>query len=97
MRPDKKLTKADQSVKNASSQVECTENSCQEVENCDLASDPRDKNLPEAGIYEGVILHESLILSNRDRDIVLSTLEKPPELNETLKLAIKKFRNKYGK
>lgn len=97
MSQDKQLARANQPVKNGSYQVECSENSSPEIENNDLATDPTDKNLPEPGIYEEVVFQESLILSNRDRDIVLSTLENPPELNETLKLAIKKFRNKYGK
>jgi len=38
---------------------------------------------------------EKLILSNRDRDLLLSTLENPPELKGNLKSAIARYRQKY--
>jgi uncharacterized protein (DUF1778 family) len=40
--------------------------------------------------------HEKLILSDRDRDLFLSVMENPPELQGKLKTAIKKYRDKYG-
>lgn len=40
--------------------------------------------------------HERLVLSNRDRDLFMSVMENPPELNGKLKSAIKKYREKYG-
>jgi uncharacterized protein (DUF1778 family) len=41
--------------------------------------------------------HEKLILSDRDRDLFMSVMENPPELQGKLKTAIKKYREKYGK
>ncbi|HEY9700869.1 MAG TPA: DUF1778 domain-containing protein [Allocoleopsis sp.] len=41
--------------------------------------------------------YEKLVLSNRDRDLFISVMENPPELQGKLKTAIKKYRNKYGK
>lgn len=41
--------------------------------------------------------HERLILSDRDRDLFMSVMENPPELQGNLKVAIQKYRNKYGK
>ncbi|HAZ48418.1 MAG TPA: DUF1778 domain-containing protein [Cyanobacteria bacterium UBA11369] len=40
---------------------------------------------------------ESIILSERDWEIVTSAIENPPEPNEALKTAIKKHQEKYGK
>lgn len=97
MSQEKDLASSNLPVKEASSQANFKDNSSQKPENGNLASDSREKNWPELGEYDGVVFQESLILSNRDRDIVLSTLENPPELNATLKSAIKRFRNKYGK
>ena len=39
---------------------------------------------------------ERLILSNQDRDLLLSTLENPPPLKGKLKEAIQKYKAKYG-
>jgi hypothetical protein len=39
---------------------------------------------------------ERLILSERDRDLLMSILENPPELQGKLKTAIKNYRDKYG-
>jgi uncharacterized protein (DUF1778 family) len=39
---------------------------------------------------------EKLILSNQDRDLFLSVLENPPQLQGKLKTAIKKYQDKYG-
>lgn len=39
---------------------------------------------------------ERLILSDRDRDLFMSIMENPPELQGHLKTAIKKYRDKYG-
>lgn len=36
--------------------------------------------------------NETTILSNRDRDLLLKTLDKPPVLSSTLKAALKKYR-----
>ena len=41
-------------------------------------------------------LHERLVLSNRDRDLLMSALENTTELSSKLKSAIKKYRDKYG-
>jgi uncharacterized protein (DUF1778 family) len=41
--------------------------------------------------------HQRLILSDRDRDLFMSALENPPELQGKLKAAIAKYRDKYGK
>lgn len=41
--------------------------------------------------------YERLILSDRDRDLFLSVMEKPPKLKGKLKSAIKKYRDKYEK
>lgn len=40
--------------------------------------------------------HERLVLSNRDRDLIMSVMENPPELKGKLKSAVKKYRAKYG-
>jgi uncharacterized protein (DUF1778 family) len=39
---------------------------------------------------------EKLVLSDRDRDLFMSTIENPPELQGKLKTAIKKYNSKYG-
>jgi uncharacterized protein (DUF1778 family) len=39
---------------------------------------------------------EKLILSDRDRDLLMSALENPPKLAGKLKEAIKNYRQKYG-
>ncbi|NCR42288.1 MAG: DUF1778 domain-containing protein [Microcystis aeruginosa W13-11] len=39
---------------------------------------------------------ERLILSDRDRDLFMSIMENPPELQGNLKTATKKYRDKYG-
>lgn len=39
---------------------------------------------------------ERLILSDRDRDLFMSIMENPLELQGNLKTAIKKYRDKYG-
>jgi len=39
---------------------------------------------------------ERLILSDLDRDLFMSIMENPPELQGNLKTAIKKYRDKYG-
>ena len=41
------------------------------------------------------VTQKKLILSDRDRDLLLSKLENPPKLQENLKLAIEKYLNKY--
>ncbi|HBE20532.1 MAG TPA: DUF1778 domain-containing protein [Cyanobacteria bacterium UBA11367] len=38
---------------------------------------------------------ESIILSERDWEIVTSAIENPPELNPNLKAAIKRYREEY--
>lgn len=38
---------------------------------------------------------EKITLSNRDRDLFISLLENPPEPSESLKLAVKRFQDKY--
>ena len=40
---------------------------------------------------------ESIVLSERDWEIVTAALENPPEPNEALKAAIKEYQEKYGK
>ncbi|HBE18061.1 MAG TPA: DUF1778 domain-containing protein [Cyanobacteria bacterium UBA11149] len=40
--------------------------------------------------------YERLILSNRDRDLFMSVMENPPQLQGKLKSAIRKYRDKYG-
>ena len=39
---------------------------------------------------------ERLILSDRDRDLFMSIMENPPELQGNFKTATKKYRDKYG-
>jgi uncharacterized protein (DUF1778 family) len=39
---------------------------------------------------------ERLVLSDCDRDLFMSIMENPPELQGNLKTAIKKYRDKYG-
>ena len=41
--------------------------------------------------------HNTRKLSNRDRDIFLAMLENPPEPNEALKKAVRKFKKRAGK
>ena len=43
-----------------------------------------------------IAAQEKLVLSNRDRDLLISKLENPPKLQGNLKSAIDKYRNKYG-
>jgi uncharacterized protein (DUF1778 family) len=43
-----------------------------------------------------IAAQEKLVLSDRDRDLLMSKLENPPELQGNLKSAIGKYRNKYG-
>jgi uncharacterized protein (DUF1778 family) len=43
-----------------------------------------------------IAAQEKLVLSDRDRDLFLSTIENPPELNGHLKSAIGKYIDKYG-
>lgn len=38
---------------------------------------------------------ETIVLSERDWEIVTSAIENPPELNPNLKAAIKRYREKY--
>ncbi len=40
--------------------------------------------------------HERLVLSNRDRDLFMSVMENPPQLQGKLKSAIRNYRKKYG-
>ena len=44
---------------------------------------------------EEVNHHERLVLSNRDRELFLSTMENPPKLKGKLKAVIQKYRDKY--
>jgi uncharacterized protein (DUF1778 family) len=39
--------------------------------------------------------YEKLVLSNQDRDLFLSVIENPPQLQGKLKTAINKYRHKY--
>ena len=39
---------------------------------------------------------EKLVLSDRDRDLLMSALENPPQLKGKLKEAIKNYQQKYG-
>jgi uncharacterized protein (DUF1778 family) len=43
-----------------------------------------------------IAAQEKLVLSDRDRDLFLSKIENPPELNGKLKSAIGKYLDKYG-
>ncbi len=43
-----------------------------------------------------IAAQEKLVLSDRDRDLFLSKIENPPELNEKLKSAIGQYLDKYG-
>lgn len=74
-----------------------TGSSSQESQNVNLAQGSTENNPPIETAQNGIAFQESLTLSDRDRDIVLSTLEDPPELSETLKSGIRRFRNKYAK
>jgi len=56
-----------------------------------------DFGVPQSNDLNSIVFEESMILSDRDRDIVLSTLANPPELNKNLKSAIRRFRKKYAK
>ncbi|MFB2918945.1 MULTISPECIES: DUF1778 domain-containing protein [Aerosakkonema] len=40
---------------------------------------------------------ESIVLSEKDWEIVTAALENPPEPNESLKTVIKEYQEKYGK
>ena len=40
--------------------------------------------------------YENLVLSDRDRDIFLASLENPPEPNDVLKRAMAKYRTNYS-
>lgn len=61
---------------------------------------------PEAIVTEAVKLYlekqsekpeiEKIVLSERDWDILISALEKPPPASEALKAAIKEHQYKYG-
>jgi uncharacterized protein (DUF1778 family) len=39
---------------------------------------------------------EKLVLTERDRDLLMSALENPPKLQGKLKSAIEKYQQKYG-
>ncbi|MEA5599373.1 DUF1778 domain-containing protein [Rivularia sp. UHCC 0363] len=39
--------------------------------------------------------HEKLVLSDNDRDLFLSLMENPPEPNQALKSAMKRFQEEY--
>ncbi len=39
--------------------------------------------------------YEKLVLSDKDRDLFLSLIENPPEPNQNLKSAMKRFKDKY--
>jgi uncharacterized protein (DUF1778 family) len=39
---------------------------------------------------------EKLVLTDRDRDLLMSALENPPKLQRKLKSAIEKYQQKYG-
>lgn len=39
--------------------------------------------------------YEKLVLSNQDRDLLLSAIENPPSLQGKLAIAIKEYRQKY--
>jgi uncharacterized protein (DUF1778 family) len=43
-----------------------------------------------------IAAQEKLVLSDRDRDLFLSKIENPPELNGNLKSEIGKYLDKYG-
>jgi uncharacterized protein (DUF1778 family) len=43
-----------------------------------------------------IAAQEKLVLSDRDRDLFMSKIENPPELQGKLKSAIGKYRSKYG-
>ncbi|NER25030.1 MAG: DUF1778 domain-containing protein [Symploca sp. SIO1B1] len=45
---------------------------------------------------EELALQDKLILSQRDWDLLISTLEDPPAPNAKLKSAFTRFRSKYG-
>ncbi len=40
--------------------------------------------------------YESLVLSDRDRDLFMAVMENPPKLKGKLKAAMEKYRVKYG-
>lgn len=46
---------------------------------------------------EHIACNNSMILSDRDRDLFIAALENPPEPNEALRGAIKEHQEKYGK
>lgn len=39
--------------------------------------------------------HEKLVLSDNDRDLFLSLMENPPEANQALKSAMRRFQEEY--
>ena len=43
-----------------------------------------------------IAAQEKLVLSDRDRNLFMSTIENPPELQGKLKLAIEQYQSKYG-
>jgi uncharacterized protein (DUF1778 family) len=43
-----------------------------------------------------IAAQEKLVLSDRDRDLFMSTIENPPELQGKLKSAIEQYQRKYG-
>ena len=84
-------------VRDVSSPVYPIASVTQESQSVELIPDATKDASSLTGTQNGMFFHASLALSDRDRDLVLSALSKPPELNETLKLAIKRFCNKYAK
>ena len=51
-------------------------------------------NSIEAAIKD-IESHEKLVLSDNDRDLFLSLMENPPEPNEALKSAMRRFQEEY--
>jgi uncharacterized protein (DUF1778 family) len=43
-----------------------------------------------------IAAQEKLLLSDRDRDLLMASIENPPELPGKLQSAIAKYRDKYG-
>jgi uncharacterized protein (DUF1778 family) len=43
-----------------------------------------------------IAAQEKLLLSDRDRDLLMASIENPPELQGKLQSAIAKYRDKYG-
>ncbi len=44
-----------------------------------------------------IAAQEKLVLSDRDRDLFMSTIENPPELQGKLRSAIEQYQRKYGR